>query len=258
MLKRILGVLAGVCLIGGLGAGAASAAESIKLMGGSTSITTIINPVKAAFELKTGIALNAVAAGSKVALQKLDAGEVEAATAAHTFEELLGVIKKDNIALKNPTEQLKVVQLAQPASYRIIVNPANGVGKLTKEQIAGIFSGKISNWKEVGGNDAPILCVVSTLSPGTNDLFRNTYLDGKKISVESLDASTAADLRQNVASNPDSIGFLAQALVDGSVKAVDAPPMKSKPFILITVGAPSPKVQKLVDFILGEGKGYLK
>lgn len=256
MKKQIITALALLCVGSAITAGAAS--EEIKLSGGSTSINTIINPVKAPFESKTGIKLNAVAAGSKVALQKLDAGEVEVATAAHTFEELLGVIKKDAIVLKNGPEKLKVVQLAQPTSYQIIVNPANGVSKLSKEQLAGIFTGAVSNWKEVGGDDAPILCVVSTLSPGTNELFHNTYLDGKKISVETLDASTASDLRQNVASNPGAIGFVASAVVDGSVKAVDAPAMKSKPFILLTVGPPTPKVQKLIDFIQGEGKAYLK
>jgi phosphate transport system substrate-binding protein len=244
-------------MVAALGTGAAYA-EEIRLSGGSTSINTIINPVKAAFEMKTGIKLNAVAAGSKVALQKLDAGEVDVATAAHSFDELLGVIKKDQIVLKTAPEQLKVVQLAEPTNYRIIVNPANSVAKLSKEQIAGIFSGKISNWKEVGGNDAPILCVVSTLSPGTNNLFQNTFLDGQKISVESLDATTASDLNQNVASNEGAIGFLTSALVIGGVKAVETPPMKSKPFILLTVGAPSPKVQKLVEFIQGEGKAYFK
>lgn len=234
-----------------------AAADEIKLVGGSTSIVTVITPVKAAFEKATGITLNATAAGSKVAVQKLDAGDVEAATAAHTPEELFGVLDKDKIQLKN-RDKLKVAQLAPPASFAIIVNPANPVAKFSKEQINDIFSGKITNWKDVGGKDAPILCVVSNLSPGSNELFSKTFLGGKKIGVETLEASTGADLRQNVASSPEAIGYLAGALVDGSVKAVEGPVIKSNPIILLTVGAPSPKVQKLIDFILGEGKSLIK
>ena len=237
---------------------ALASAESINLVGGSTSMATVINPIKAPFEKATGIVLYATALGSKVALQKLDSGDAEVATAGHSFEELTGVIKKDNITLKNPVDSLKWVQLAPPAIYKVIVNPANPVTKLSKEQLAGIFSGKINNWKEVGGKDAPILCVVSNLSPGTNEAFSKTFLEGKKITVDTLDASSAADLRQNIAANPDAIGFVAAAFIDGTIKGVESLEMKSKPIILLTVGAPSAKVQKLVDFIKAEGSKYIK
>lgn len=240
------------------GKATAAQAENIILIGGSTSIATVINPVKAAFEKATGITLTATAAGSKIALQKLDDGQAEVATAGHTFDELVGNIKKDKVVLKNPVESLNVIQLAQPAGYAVIVNPGNPVAKLSKEQLAGIFSGKITNWKEVGGGDAAILCVVSNLSPGSNDVFSKTFLDGKKISIDTLDASNASDLRQNIASNPDAIGYLPSALVDATIKKVETLPMKSSPIIMLTVGKPSPKVQKLADFILGEGAKYIK
>ncbi len=249
----VLGIMAAVAATSSM-----AQAESITLIGGSTSIAAVINPVKAAFEKKTGITLNATAAGSKVAFQKLDAGEAEVATAGHTFDELMGNIKKSNVTLKNPVETFTVIKLAEPTNYSVIVNPANPVAKLAKEQLEGIFTGKIANWKDVGGKDAPILCVVSNLSPGTNEAFSKTFLDGKKITVESLDASNAADLRQNIATNPDAIGFMASAMIDGSVKNVETLPMKSSPIIMLTVGKPSAKVQKLADFILGEGKALTK
>lgn len=232
-------------------------AEEIRISGGSTSITTVITPVKAAFEKTSGHTINAVAAGSKAALLKLDAGDVEVATAAHSPEELFGVIEKEKIQLKN-RDKLKIVQLADATSYAVIVNPANPVTTLSREQLNGIFTSKISNWKDVGGKDAPILCIISNLSPGTNELFSKTYMDGKKISVEGLEASTAVDLRQNVASNPEAIGFLVVSLVDASVKSVVTPAMKSKPIILLTVGTPSTKVQNLIDFIKTEGSKYIK
>lgn len=249
-----VGIIAAIAATSGI----AFAAESITLIGGSTSISTVINPVKAAFEKKTGITLNAIAAGSKIALQKLDAGDSEVATAGHTFEELIGNIKKDKIALKNPIENLNVIKLAEPANYSVIVNAANPVAKLSKEQLEGIFTGKVTNWKEVGGKDAAILCVVSNLSPGSNEVFAKTFLGGKKIAIDTLDASNAADLLQNIATNADAIGYLPAAMIDASVKGIETLPMKSSPIIMLTVGKPSPKVQKLADFILGEGAKYIK
>lgn len=253
MIKRIFVMTAAITVL----TVSLATAEVIRLTGGSTSIVTVINPVKAAFELSSGHTLHAIAAGSKAALIKLDAGDIEVATAAHTPEELFSVIDKEKVQLKN-RGNLKIVQLASPTTYSIIVNPANKVSRLSNEQIAGIFSGKITNWKDVGGNDAPILCVISNLSPGSNELFSKTFMDGKKISVEGLEASTAADLRQNVASNPEAIGFLVSGLADSSVKKLETNSMVSKPIILLTVGPPSAKVQALIDFIKTEGPKYIK
>lgn len=259
-MMKLIGVVAGIIVALVVFPFKASAAqvEQIVLIGGSTSIATVINPVKAPFEKATGIILTATAAGSKIALQKLDEGQADAATAGHTFEELIGTIKKDKVVLKNPIENLNVIQLAHPAHYSVIVNPANKVAKLSKEQLEGIFTGKISNWKDVGGDDAAILCVVSNLSPGSNDVFSKTFLGGKKITIDTLDASNAVDLRQNIASNADAIGFLPSALIDGTIKMVETLPMKSSPIIMLTIGKPSMKVQKLADFILGEGAKYIK
>ncbi|MFZ4855757.1 MAG: substrate-binding domain-containing protein [Desulfuromonadaceae bacterium] len=259
MLRKICAVVGTVAVMAA-SAGMATAAqiEQIVLVGGSTSIATVINPIKAPFEKKTGILLNATAAGSKIALQKLDEGLADVATAGHTFDELFSNIKRDKVALKNQVESLNVIQLAQPADYSVIINTTNPVAKLSKEQLSGIFTGKIANWKEVGGNDAAILCVVSNLSPGSNDVFSKTFLDGKKIPIDTLDASNAADLRQNIASNADAIGYLPTAMLDTSVKSIETQAMKSSPIIMITVGKPTSKVQQLADFILGEGAKYLK
>ena len=230
-----------------------SLADEINLIGGSTSIVAVIGPAKTGFEKATGIALNFTAAGSKVAVQKLDAGEIDAATAAHTLDELFAVLDKDKVLLKN-RNKLQSVLLAPPTSYAVVVNPSNPIANISKEQLSGIFSGKITNWQDVGGKNAPILCVISTMSPGANEQFSKTFLDGKKIGVEALEASTGIDLRLNVASNPEAIGFVASALVDSSGKAIDKSIMMSKPIVLLTVGAPSEKVQKLIDFIKAEGK----
>lgn len=236
----------------------AAAAESIRLVGGSTSIVTVINPVKDAFEKATGITIYATPLGSKVALQQLDAGDAEVATAAHTFDELMGVIKKEKVSLRNQADSLRWVQLAPPTGYRVIVNPANPVSTLSKEQLAGIFSGRFTNWKDVGGKDSPIIGVVSSLSPGTNETFSKTFLEGKKITIETLDATSATDLRYFVATNPEAVGFVASGIVDSSVKAVETQEMKSKPIILLTVGEPSAKVKKLINFIAAEGAKYIK
>ena len=64
-------------------------------------------------------------------------------------------------------------------SHTVIVNPANKVSRLTREQIEGIYSGKIKNWKEVGGDDMVIVAYARETSSGTYEFFKEHVLQGK-------------------------------------------------------------------------------
>jgi phosphate transport system substrate-binding protein len=72
-----------------------------------------------------------------------------------------------------------------------------------------------------------------------------------------LPTTTAAEIKNIVAITPEAIGIGPLAVVDGSVKAPKIPDI-SRPIILVTKGKPSAKVQKLIDFIKGEGQKYIK
>jgi phosphate transport system substrate-binding protein len=130
----------------------------------------------------------------------------------------------------------------------VIVHKDNPVAKLSKEQLTGIFTGKIANWKEVGGKDAPILVVWGSLTQGTNSMFVKNIMDGAKPTSEVISATTAEDIRQNVASNPEAVGIGPQAIVNDSVRSPETPEV-ARPITLITKGAAPPKVQKLLDFL---------
>jgi phosphate transport system substrate-binding protein len=157
------------------------------------------------------------------------------------------------LALKNQAA-LQSVELHPPVRYAIIVNKENPVAKLTKEQLAAIFTGKSQNWKEFGGSDQPIVVIWSSLTPGTNALFVKKILDGAVPTKDVMDVKSVADIRNTIASLPEGIGIVAENNIDATIKKVQSPEFKSSPIILITVGKPSPNVQRLVDFIKGDGK----
>jgi phosphate transport system substrate-binding protein len=82
-------------------------------------------------------------------------------------------------------------------------------------------------------------------------------LDGEPVLKEVLETTTATEIKNIVAITPEAIGIGPLAVVDGSVKAPKIPDI-SRPIILVTKGNPSAKVQKLIDFIKGEGQKYIK
>ena len=87
-------------------------------------------------------------------------------------------------------------------------------------------------------------------------MFVKNIMDGAKPTNEVITATTAEDIRQNVASNPEAIGIGPKAILSSTVKSPETPEV-ARPITLITKGAPSAKVKKLIDFIMGEGKKYI-
>ncbi len=234
---------------------APSSAEDIKIGAGAAPTENVLKPIADAFEKASGIHLTIISSGPKIALQDLEKGSVDAAAAGLTFDDWMNLMKKEGSEVKDPSS-LKQATIGKDRIV-VLVHKENPVPKLSKEQLKGIFTGKIANWKEVGGKDLAIIVVWGKLIPGTNSLFVGKMLDGEQPAKEVLEATTADDVRQNVSSNPEAIGIGPVAIIDSSVRSPETPEI-SRPIILLTKGAPSPKVVKLLEFINGEGQKYIK
>ena len=102
----------------------------------------------------------------------------------------------------------------------IIVNPENPVADLTIEQIAKLYKGEITNWKEIGGNDAPVVLIGREAASGTRDGFES--ITGTEDACKySQELTSTGDVVQTVASNPNAIGYASLASVKDTVKAID-------------------------------------
>lgn len=238
-----------------MAATAGAYAEEIKVGGGGAPMDTILKPVKEHFDKASGNSLNLVFSSATLSFKQLINGELDASTAGLAYEDLLVAAKKDNVVVSDPAAYVPTT-IGKGKIYTV-VHKDNPAAKLTKEQLKGIFTGKIANWKEVGGNDAPIIVVLSNINPATNAAYRKLALDDAPYTTDVLDAGRFEDLRDKVASTPEAIGFGPVTMIEKSIKVVDTPEV-SRPIILVTKGKPSPKVQKLIDFIKGDGQKYVK
>lgn len=107
----------------------------------------------------------------------------------------------------------------------VIVNPENPVSDLTVEQIAKIYKGEITNWNEVGGNDAPIVLIGREAASGTRDGFESVT-DTEDVCKYAQELTSTGDVVQTVASNPNAIGYASVASVKDTVKSISVEGVK--------------------------------
>jgi phosphate transport system substrate-binding protein len=117
-------------------------------------------------------------------------------------------------------EKEKVTAYAVAADgIAVIVNADNTAENLTSEEISDIFTGKITNWSEVGGSDSPIVCIGREAASGTRDGFESitSTADACKYAQE---LTSTGDVVQTVSSNPNAIGYASLASVSDNVKTI--------------------------------------
>lgn len=157
----------------------------------------------------------------------------------------------------------------------VVVNPKNPVNKLTLEQLAGIFSGKITNWKELGGPDSKIAVLSREVNSGTHVYFKEHVLrkndpsSREEFAPGALMLPSSQAIADEVAGNTQAIGYYGMGYIspkqqpvsiakDGKLDFV-APAIEnvlsgkypiSRPLFLYTNGEPRGTVKKFVDFAL--------
>ena len=146
----------------------------------------------------------------------------------------------------------------------IIVHPDNPVADLSIEQIAKLYTGEITNWKDVGGNDAEVVLIGREAASGTRDGFES--ITGTKDACQyRQELTSTGDVITAVSQNPDAIGYASLASVKDTVKALnvngvtpseatvkDGSYTVQRPFVLVTVEgkALSPAAQAFFDYAL--------
>ncbi|MDQ0148875.1 phosphate ABC transporter substrate-binding protein [Eubacterium multiforme] len=153
--------------------------ETITISGSSALLPLMEQSIEKFNEVKPGNTINAQAGGSGTGLTQVLEGSVNIGNSDVFAEEKLS---KDDA--KKLVDHKVVAQ-----GFGVVVNKETEVKSLTKKQIQNIFSGKIKNWKEVGGKDMEILVIHRPASSGTRATFIEKVLDGnKKLENDSIGA----------------------------------------------------------------------
>jgi phosphate transport system substrate-binding protein len=144
-------------------------------------------------------------------------GSSAGVTAAQSGAAEIGMLSRD---LKGSEKTLKEFVIAHDA-IAITVHPTNPVTQLTKLQAQGIFSGKINNWKEVGGDDMKIVIINRPKSSGTRATFKKYALNGAdEAEGKALTEDQSGTVKKAIAETDGAISYLAFSYVDNTVKAL--------------------------------------
>jgi phosphate transport system substrate-binding protein len=113
----------------------------------------------------------------------------------------------------------------------VIINPGNKVTQLTREQLEGIFTGKIKNWKEVGGDDMAIVVYSRESSSGTYEFFKEHVMLRKNYAATVLSMASTGAIVQSVSQTKGAIGYVGMAYANTTVKEVKVSFDKGKTYI---------------------------
>ena len=217
---------------------------------GSTSMEKVIGALGESFmEANSGTTFTYNPTGSGSGIQAVSEGRCDIGLSSRALkdDEKASGLKETTLALDG---------------IAIIVNPQNPVKDLTLEQIAKIYTGEITNWKDVGGNDAEIVRIGREAGSGTRDGFES-ITDTKDACQYRQELTSTGDVITTVSQNPNAIGYASLAAIKDSVKALtvngvapteatvkDGTYLVQRPFVLVTKEgvALSETAQKFFDF----------
>ena len=224
-------------------------------MVGSTSMEKLANALSEAFmEEYPDVTVTAEFVGSGAGIEAVTNGTADIGNSSGSL--------KDEEKAAGVVENVVAID-----GIAVCVDPANEVADLTKEQLTNIYNGTVTNWKEVGGADEPIIVIGREAGSGTRGAFEELVdlVDGCKYANE-LDSTGAVIAK--VASTPGAIGYASLDALDDSVKALSLEGVEataenikagnyflSRPFVMATKGEISEQndlVQAWFDFVLGD------
>ncbi|MDR1812220.1 MAG: PstS family phosphate ABC transporter substrate-binding protein [Candidatus Fibromonas sp.] len=121
--------------------------------------------------------------------------------------------------LQDKGSNVKEIVIAYDA-LAVVIHPSNKAVNLTREQLEGIFTGKITNWKEVGGADLKIVPYSRETSSGTYEFFKEEVLKKKDYMPGIMSVPATGTIVQSISQTPGAIGYIGLAYLDKKVKAV--------------------------------------
>ncbi len=257
--KRIILVIVIILVLAGAYLAINSGSSKVEIVG-STSVQPVAEKLVEKYkETHPDAQINVQGGGSSVGIKSAQDGTADIGTSSKALK-------------KNESQGLTQIPLGQDGIV-IAVNTENSVDGVTSEQLKDIFSGKITNWKEVGGSDGKINVIRREDGSGTLDAFESIVM-GKdtKIKSDAVVQSSTEAVKQSVKTDENAIGFVSYAHMSSDVKALkidgvspsddtiaDGSYKLQRPFLFLVKGTSNQATQDFLNFVnSSEGQKVLK
>ena len=244
---------------------------SIKIKGSDTVLPVSQKEAEVFMKKNAGANISVVGGGSGVGFAALIDGTTDIAMASRSIK------FSEKQKLSDAGKAYKEVKIGFDA-LSVIVNPQNKISQLTREQLESIFTGKTTNWKEVGGDDMKIVVYSRESSSGTFEFFKEHVLKNKNYMSSIMMMPATGAIVQSVSQTKGAIGYIGLAYIESTVKALKVSYDQGKTFITPSMATAKDKtypitrplfyyylstsekkVKPFVDFILSsEGQKILE
>lgn len=263
-MKHILSALALILLSASLAAAApldsfSGQKGTLDIAGGTAHIPVMKKAAQAIMTANRDIRITVAGGGSGVGVQKVGEGLVQIGNTGRALKQ--GEI--DRYGLVSFPFAIDGVA--------IVVNPANGVQAMSKAQLKDVFAGKVKNWKELGGKDAPISLYVREDGSGTRETFEERALDKGTSAGGANVVNSNGAMKTAVAQDENAIGYVGIGHLDNSICGVTVDGMVpsqenaangsytiTRLLYMNTKGEPSGLTRLFVDYIYSpDGKEFI-
>ena len=232
------------------GANSDSNVASISISG-STSVGPLMEKVQEKYEENNSVILEIQQNGSGAGIKDVISGISEIGMSSRELK------KKKKSSVKGTTVAYDGIAL--------LVNPENKVKNISLEDVKNVYTGKITNWKELGGEDAPIVVISREEGSGTRDAFQEIVgYKSEELTKEATISDGSGAVKTTVAGNKNAIGFASFEYIDETVSALNVNDVEptadnvkggqykiSRPFLLVTKSdSVTENGQKLIDYVL--------
>jgi phosphate transport system substrate-binding protein len=171
----------------------------------------------------------------------------------------IGMVSRD---LNADETDLKPIVIARDG-IAVIVQAANPVAALTKDQVMRIFAGEIKDWSEVGAPAGPIRPVTREQGSGTRGAFQELVMGEAKIAGDAMVQDSNGSIREVIANDPGAIGYMSLGQLNDRVKALTVDGVAAtaedvrngtypfaRPFLFVLAGEPDPTAKAFIDYVL--------
>lgn len=167
----------------------------------------------------------------------------------------------ERITLEKDGKDFKELVIAHDA-LAVIVNPSNAVNQLTREQLEGIFTGHINNWKDVGGEDLKIVVYSRESSSGTYEFFKEHVLNKKNYATNVLSLPATGGIIESISQTKGAVAYVGLAYLEKNVKALKVSFDQGKNYIKPSIESAKdqsyPVTRPLYYYYLNSKEGKIK
>ncbi len=253
---KILAAVAAVCCLA-----APAQAQDITINGSTTVLPVMQKAGESFMAAHPDMHLTISGGGSGNGIKALLEKQCDVAMSSrHVKDKEMAAAKKNGV---EPVTTAIAVDAIVP-----VVHPENPVADLSMAQLADIYAGKITNWKEVGGKDGKIVVISRDTSSGTFECWQELVMGKTRVFPVALMQASNGAVVQAVSKNPQAIAYIGLGYLDKSVKGLTVNKVKATPqtalskewpiareLYIVTNGAPAGGVKQLVDYLLAPDKG---